>query len=148
MPFAVILGCSDSRVSPEIVFDQGVGDLFVVRNAGNVISDIEMNSIEYAVKVLKASVILVLGHENCGAVTAVVEGQAAAIPAVAALIEPAVKESKGLSGNPITNAIKMNVKRSVDDLKASKEFSSMVQQKQLIIFGGYYNLHSGLVEIL
>lgn len=72
-PFAVVITCSDSRVSPEIVFDQGLGDLFVVRNAGNLISDLDMGSIEYAVEHLKTKVIIVLGHTECGAVKAFVE---------------------------------------------------------------------------
>jgi carbonic anhydrase len=72
-PFAVVITCSDSRVSPEIIFDQGIGDLFVVRNAGNLISDIDMGSIEYAVEHLKTKVIIVLGHTECGAIKAFVE---------------------------------------------------------------------------
>src|SRR5438105_8805589 len=75
-PFATIVGCSDSRVPPEAIFDQGVGDLFVVRIAGNVAGPIELDSIDYSIKVLGASVILVLGHEACGAVNAVIENNA------------------------------------------------------------------------
>lgn len=72
-PFAVVITCSDSRVSPEIVFDQGIGDLFVIRNAGNLITDIDMGSVEYAVEHLKTKLIIVLGHSECGAIKAFVE---------------------------------------------------------------------------
>ena len=147
-PFAVIVGCSDSRVSPEIVFDQGVGDLFVVRVAGNIAGGIEVDSIEYGVKHLGAQVILVLGHENCGAVSAVVHGDDADIPSVAALIKPAVAAVRGKSGNMVENAIKMNVHRVVEFLESSKIFQEPLKQKKLAIIGGYYNLHSGAVELL
>ncbi len=147
-PFAVIVGCSDSRVSPEILFDQGVGDLFIVRNAGNVVNDVGTDSIEYSVNHLKSSVIVVLGHQNCGAVAAVVGGQDADIESVAKLIAPAVKKVRGESGNILENAIKMNVKLTVEQLKNSSEFSKLIQDKKLIVVGGYYNLETGLVEIL
>ena len=90
-PFAIILGCSDSRVSPEILFDQGIGDLFIVRVAGNVAGPVELDSIEYAALYLKSSLVLVLGHENCGAITAVLDGQTKEIEHVADLIAPAIQ---------------------------------------------------------
>ena len=86
-PFAIILGCSDSRVAPEIIFDQGLGDLFIIRVAGNVIDAVGVDSIEFAANHLGASIVLVLGHENCGAVSAVVTNQASDIPTVARLID-------------------------------------------------------------
>ena len=90
-PFAVILACSDSRVSPEILFDQGIGDLFVVRIAGNVVGLIELESIHYAVTQLKAPIIVVMGHENCGAIQAVIKNQDQTMPEIGALIKPAVE---------------------------------------------------------
>ena len=93
-PFAIIIGCSDSRVSPEIIFDQGIGDLFVVRVAGNVVGPLELDSIDYAALYLHSSVLLVLGHERCGAVNAVIQGATQDIQAISALIQPAVKEEK------------------------------------------------------
>jgi len=113
-PFAVIVGCSDSRVPPEIIFDQGLGDLFVVRVAGQVVGPIELDSIEYGVKYLGASLVLVLGHENCGAVGAVLAGQTAAIEEVAALIEPAVAMAHPKT---LENAVKANVQYVVEHLK-------------------------------
>jgi carbonic anhydrase len=147
-PFAVIVGCSDSRVSPEILFDQGVGDLFVVRVAGNVVGPLEMDSIDYSVAVLKSSVVLVLGHQSCGAVTAVVNGQTADIQEVAKLIEPAVASVRGKPGDPVENAIKANVKRTVEQLKTSKIFAPLIQEQKLKIVGGYYHLENGIVELI
>lgn len=148
-PFACIVGCSDSRVSPEIVFDQGIGDLFVVRVAGNVIGPIELDSVDFSGQVLGSSVILVLGHENCGAVNAVLEGQAQGIPAVAKLIEPAVAESKNVKGgNPLENAVKTNVRLVVEQLKNSSIIKQLIQEKKIAVVGGYYNLGSGKVELI
>lgn len=147
-PFATILGCADSRVSPDVVFDQGVGDLFVVRIAGNVMGPTELDSILYSVKHLKSSLIVVLGHENCGAVHAVLEGQTGDIPAVAKLIEPAIKASKNLPGNRLEKAIKSNVQNVVDQLNSHQLFMDYVQSKKLKIVGGYYKLESGLIEFL
>ena len=107
-PFAVIVGCSDSRVGPEIVFDQGLGDLFVVRTAGEVVDAMALGSIEYAVEHLGSALILVLGHEHCGAVAAAVAGakQPGHIQAVLDAIAPAVKQTKGQPGDPVENAIR------------------------------------------
>ena len=120
-PFAVIVGCSDSRVPPEIVFDQGLGDIFVIRVAGNVVGPLEQDSIEFAAEKLNAPLILVLGHQNCGAVTAVANGQAKEndIENIAPFIEPAIEKAKTLPGNFITNCILENVKLVVAHLKAN-----------------------------
>lgn len=147
-PFAVIVGCSDSRVSPEILFDQGVGDLFVVRVAGNVVGPLELDSIDYAVHVLGSSVVLVLGHESCGAVTAVVEDQIQTIPAIAKLIKPAVEKAKKESKEVIKHAIFANVQMVVEQLKKKKALSSLIEKKKLQVVGGYYNLKTGKVDLL
>jgi carbonic anhydrase len=107
-PFAVIVGCSDSRVAPEIVFDEGLGDLFVVRNAGEVVDDAALGSIEYAIEYLGTTLVVVLGHERCGAVSAAVAGGKVLghIAAVLKDIEPAVQEAKGKPGDPIENAVR------------------------------------------
>ena len=97
-PFAIILGCSDSRVSPEIVFDQGIGDLFVVRVAGNVVSPVILDSIEYSALYLHSSIIVVLGHENCGAVKAVLQGNTKDMEPVAELIRRQSKNPKRKKG--------------------------------------------------
>lgn len=147
-PFACILACSDSRVSPEIVFDQGIGDLFVVRVAGNVISAVELESIKFSAAVLNSSIILVLGHENCGAVNAVLAGQTKDIPAIAGYIQPAVDAIRDKPGNPLVNAIKENVKRMVSQLKNNPLISDFIKQNKINVIGGYYNLSSGNVELL
>ena len=147
-PFAVIVGCSDSRVPPEIIFDQGLGDLFIVRVAGNVIGPIELDSIEYAVKYLGASLILVMGHQNCGAVTAVLAGQTQEIEDVANLIEPALKGKKNLS---VDTAVKANVIHVVDYLKSLGNKSCvgyLAKEGKLKVAGGYYDLSTGKVTLL
>lgn len=147
-PFATILGCSDSRVAPEIIFDQGIGDLFIVRVAGNVVGPVELDSIEFSALYLHSSAILVLGHENCGAVKAVLEGATKDIEAVASLIEPAIRQSKKESGNQLENAIKDNVKMIVNQLKKSPVLHDLIEKKKLEIIGGYYHFQTGQVEFL
>jgi carbonic anhydrase len=147
-PFAVIVGCSDSRVPPDLIFDQGVGDLFVVRVAGNVIGDIEMDSIEFAVTQLHASLILILGHANCGAVTAVLSGETAGIAALARKIEPAIKGIKPNETGAIEKAIKANIQNGVQTVLHSSALKPLVEQNKIRVVGGYYNLESGKVDIL
>jgi len=148
-PFAIILGCADSRVAPEIIFDQGIGDLFVVRVAGNVVGPLELDSINFSASVLKSSVILVLGHEGCGAVDATLRGQADGIPAVAALIEPAVKEArKQNTPNVLETAIKDNAKNMRNYLLQTPVVQKLVEDKKLEVYAGYYNKKSGKVELL
>lgn len=142
-PFAVILGCSDSRVPPEIVFNEGVGDLFVVRTAGNVVSSVELDSIRYATQYLGANLILVLGHQSCGAITAVVEGNTADIQAVADLVPPIVKEAGSIEA-----AVKINVRSIVESLKRSSRFKKLYDEKKIAIRGAYYHFKSGEVELL
>lgn len=147
-PFAVVVGCSDSRVSPEIVFDQGIGDLFVVRLAGNVVGPLSQESVHFAAN-LGASVVLVLGHENCGAVNAVLLHKAQDFPHIAEHIEPAVAASKSIrGGSPLENAIKANVRMVVEDLKKSPPLVKFIADKKIEIVGGYYHLGSGEVELL
>jgi carbonic anhydrase len=147
-PFAVIVGCSDSRVPPEIIFDQGLGDLFIIRVAGNVIGPIELDSIEYAALCLEASVVLVLGHESCGAVSAVVNNQAQVIPSIAKLIKPAVEIAKRDKGDLLENAIKENVELVVNHLKKRKNIRDLIKKNKMKVIGGYYDLNTGKVNIL
>ncbi len=147
-PFATILGCSDSRVSPEIVFDQGIGDLFVVRIAGNVVGDIELDSIEYSAFYLHASLVLVMGHENCGAVNAVLHHQTSNIEAVAEKIEQSIKGISLTMPNAVEKAVKANVRNVVQQLKATPVLGRLIEEGKLKIVGGYYNLKSGEVELL
>jgi carbonic anhydrase len=147
-PFAILLGCSDSRVAPEILFDQGIGDLFIVRVAGNVVGAIELDSIDYSALYLKSSLILVLGHENCGAVGAVINKTTKDIEAVASLIAPAARKTRGQTENRLENTIKENVKGVVQQLKLSPVISKLMKEKKVDVLGGYYNFQSGRVELL
>jgi carbonic anhydrase len=147
-PFAVILGCADSRVAPEIIFDQGIGDLFIVRVAGNVAGPVEVASVEYSAIYLHSSLILVLGHENCGAIKAVMAGKTQDIEPVAKLIEPAVKKNQKEDNGRLEKSIKDNVKYTVEELKKNPALAALIAKKQLQIKGGYYNFHTGAVELL
>lgn len=144
-PFAIVLTCSDSRVPPEIIFDEGLGDIFVVRVAGNVAGPIELESIEFGAAYLHASVLLVLGHENCGAVKTVLGGQTKDIENIAAHIQPAIT---GISPDNLPKAIKSNVQYIVEQLSANPVLSNLVSQNKLKIVGGYYNLSTGEVTLL
>lgn len=147
-PFAIVLSCSDSRVSPEILFDAGIGDLFVVRLAGNVVGPIGIASIGYSALYLGSNVLFVLGHQDCGAVKAVLDGTIKDILPIAALIEPAVKEAKTQSGPTLDNAIKDNVRNVVALLQKTPLFADLMKKKKLLIVGGYYDLTSGKVKVL
>ena len=152
-PYAVIVGCSDSRVSPEIIFDEGLGDLFVIRVAGNVIGPIELESIKYAAFQLNSAIILVLGHENCGAVQAVVQDKTTGIQAVAELIEPAVIEAQEATTKSkkqplLEQAIKNNALNMQKLLTHSPDIEQLIQKKKIQVHAAYYNLKTGLVELL
>jgi carbonic anhydrase len=149
-PFAIIVGCSDSRVGPEVVFDQGIGDIFVVRTAGQVLDDPAIGSIEYAVEHLGAALIMVLGHERCGAVAATVAGGEAPANHVASLIkaiQPAVEKSNGKEGDALDNAVRENVREEVAQLKASEPvLAGLVKDGKIKIVGARYDLDTGKVE--
>jgi len=150
-PHAVILSCADSRVAPEIIFDQGLGDLFDVRVAGNVAGDAELASIEYAALHLHTPVLLVLGHQKCGAVTAAAEpGEAEGhLPSLIAMIKPAVDQAKGAPGDLIDNAVRINVERVVRQLRASTPvLKPLVDKGTFTIVGGVYSLDTGKVTWL
>jgi carbonic anhydrase len=148
-PFAIILGCADSRVSPEIIFDQGVGDLFVVRVAGNVIGPLELDSIDYSALYLHSSIILVLGHENCGAVNAVIQGTTKNIESVAKLIQPSVEKERQKKASPLLErSIKANALNMRNYLLQTPAIKSLVEAKKIEVHAGYYHLQTGIVEIL
>jgi carbonic anhydrase len=150
-PHAEILSCSDSRVPPELIFDQGLGDLFVIRVAGNVATDVELGSLEYGAEHLHIPLLVVLGHEGCGAVTAAVQGGEAEghIATLVSLIKPAVEKSRGTPGDPINNAVRANVKLVVEQLRSSTPvLSRLVAEGKLKIVGGVYSLTTGKVTLL
>ena len=150
-PHAEVLSCSDSRVPPEIIFDQGLGDLFVVRVAGNVATDTELGSLEYGAEHLHIPLLVVLGHESCGAVTAAVQGGETEghIAALISLIKPAVDKSRGMPGNLVANAVRTNVQMVVQQLRSSTPvLSELVAHGKLKIVGGVYSLKTGQVTWL
>jgi carbonic anhydrase len=150
-PHAEILSCADSRVPPEIVFDQGLGDLFVVRVAGNVVTDSELGSLEYGAEHLHVPLLVVLGHQSCGAVTAAVQGGPAEghIAVLMSLIKPAVEKSRGLPGDPVANAVRTNVQMVMTQLRSSTPvLSELVAHGKLKIVGGIYSLETGEVNWL
>jgi carbonic anhydrase len=151
-PFAAILCCSDSRVPPEVVFDQGLGDLFIVRVAGNVINNEGLGSLEYTVDHLGTRLILVLGHQRCGAVDAARETIAAKgkapghIQSLVTAIKPAVEATANAD---LDATIKTNVKHVVDSVRSSTPIlKAAVDSGKIQVIGGYYSLDTGAVTFL
>jgi carbonic anhydrase len=150
-PHAIVLSCADSRVAPEIILDQGLGDLFDVRVAGNVASDTELASIEYAAEHLHTPLVVVMGHQKCGAVTAAAEGGEAEghLPALLALIRPAVERAKAQSGDLIENAARINVENVVHQIRGSTPvLAALVDRGALTVVGAVYSLETGKVAWL
>lgn len=148
-PFAVVITCSDSRVPPEILFDQGIGDLFVIRTAGNILDDIGLGSIEYAVEHLHVPLVVVLGHERCGAVSATVEGGEAPghIKALVSNIMRAVEKARSKKGDLLENSIKQNVENVVEQISKSKPIlEEFVHEKKIKVIGARYDLDDGAVS--
>lgn len=151
-PIAVVVGCSDSRVPPEAVFDQSLGDIFVVRTAGQVLDNASMGSIEYAVEHLGVPLVVVLGHDSCGAVTAAVNGGEAPgqMNCLVESIQPAVNEAKEMNdrGELLNNSIDNNINKIRNDLiNAGPILSEKVQKGELSIIGARYHLDTGAVQI-
>jgi carbonic anhydrase len=150
-PFAVILGCADSRVPPEIIFDRGLGDLFIVRIAGNVINDMILGSIEYAANHLHAPLVVVLGHSKCGSVQAAIEGVNGQghIACLTEALQPALNEAKEQPGDLGNNAARANAKIVAEQLRCSKPvLSELVREGKLNVVPAFYDLDTGVVEIL
>ena len=153
-PFATVFSCVDSRVPPELVFDRGLGDLFVIRTAGHVIDNAVLGSLEFGVAELKIPLLMVLGHEKCGAVKATVEAVEKNATAEAEInwlvdgIRPAVEQVKAQSGDLLDNAVKANVTLTVERLKGSAILSEALEKSELRIVGGRYDLDTGMVEII
>ena len=149
-PFASILGCADSRVPSEIVFDQGLGDLFVCRVAGNIATPEEIGSLEFGSLILGSKVIMVVGHERCGAVSAALKGGEVPgqIGSLLEAIKPSVESSKGQSGDKLENACKANILAQVKKLESSPVLSKLIGEEKLKIAGAYYDLDTGKISIV
>ncbi len=151
-PFAAVIACSDSRVPNEMIFDQGFGDLFIVRTAGQVSAEASFGSIEYAVLKLKTKLIIVLGHTECGAVAAAVEkpeNPPGHIVALINAIKPAVAKSSNMKGNPVNNAVRQNVIEQVNQLRELEPVLSRKFLKgEILIVGAVYDIHTSKVEFL
>ncbi|MEH2110379.1 carbonic anhydrase [Nostoc sp.] len=149
-PFATILSCADSRVPAEIVFDQGIGDIFDVRIAGNIATHEAIGSIEYAVVLLGSPLLMVMGHERCGAVTAAVKKESLPgdISTFVKAIKPALKRVKDQAGDAVENAVVANVQYQIERLQRSKLLTEQVRSGKLKIVGGRYDLDTGRVNII
>jgi carbonic anhydrase len=158
-PFAIILGCSDSRVPAEIVFDQGLGDLFVIRVAGNIVAPSQVGSVEFAAARYEARLVVVLGHSQCGAVVATLEelqrptaNQSPNLHAIVDRVRPSVE---GLLATDlrhdvealVTQAVRANIRASVNHLRhGSQVLEQLIQDHGLRVVGAEYSLQTGLVE--
>ena len=154
-PYAGILSCADSRIAPEYAFDSGRGDLFVCRVAGNFANDDTVASMEYAVAMLGMPLIMVLGHDACGAVDATIKSLKdnttlpGHLPSLVTSLTPAVKAASGSPGDPLGNAIRQNVIDNVAKLKsATPILSAAVEQRKVKVVGGIYRLGDGRVEMI
>lgn len=144
-PFASILSCSDSRVPSEIIFDQGFGDLFVVRNAGNIATPEEIGSLEFGTAVLGTKVLMVIGHKYCGAVQATIAGNAVPgqISSILDAIKPAIKPNQTFEEGVISN-----VKYQMSRLQASPVISQLLKDNKLKIVGAIYDLDTGKLRVV
>jgi len=158
-PFAIILGCSDSRVPAELVFDQGLGDLFVIRVAGNIVAPSQIGSIEYAAEVTGARLVVVMGHSNCGAIEATIDelqrpqaNRSRNLSSIVNRIRPSVETllETGLSQDRsalVRFAVRSNIRASVDHLRHGSEIlERLIDQEGLCVVGAEYSLETGLVE--
>ncbi len=155
LPFAVVLSCSDSRVPPEEVFDRGIGDLFVARVAGNSVDDALLGSMEFAVDHYNVPLLVVLGHERCGAVTGAVDMVTKGttfpghLPAMINPIRPAVEEVANQSGDMVDNAVRANIRLNVTRLKESEPIlAELVHAGKLRIVGARYDLDTGRIDFI
>lgn len=153
-PFAAYVTCSDSRVPPELLFGRGLGELFIIRNAGNTVDTVALGSIEYAVAVLQVPLVVVMGHQNCGAVkaaTEVVTDNATFPGAIGTMVEPiipAVLQARSEEGNLLENSVRANVRRVVKFLREGSDPIMLKPQEEgrLQVVGAYYNLTDGKVD--
>ena len=150
-PYVAVLGCADSRAIPELIFDAGIGELFVVRVAGNVINPQNNGSLEYAVAHLDVALIVVMGHQNCGAVSATLDNYDGPghIQSITEAIRDAIDDAKDLPGDPLLNTVKANARRMARLLRETGPIlSAAVEAGTLRIVPAYYDFEQGLVEFL
>lgn len=158
-PFAIILGCSDSRVPAEIVFDQGIGDLFVIRVAGNIVAPSQIGSVEFAVERFETRLVVVLGHSMCGAVLATLEelerptaGRSPNLRSIVDRIRPSVEPlfETEIRHNPealMTHSVRANIRAAANHLRhGSQLLERLIQEKGLLIVGAEYSLETGVVD--
>jgi carbonic anhydrase len=158
-PFAIVLGCSDSRVPAEIVFDQGLGDLFVIRVAGNIVAPSQVGSVEFAAARYGTRLVVVLGHSRCGAILATLEelrrpteNQSRNLRAIVDRIRPSVEGllATGLKEDGATlveQAVRANIRASADHLRhGSQLLEQLIQDEGLLVVGAEYSLETGVVE--
>ena len=160
-PFAIILGCSDSRVPAEMVFDQGLGDLFVIRVAGNIVAPSQVGSVEFAAERFETRLVVVLGHSRCGAILATLEelrrpteNQSRNLRAIVDRVRPSVEEllATDLRHDPealVKEAVRANIRASVDHLRhGSQVIEQLIREEGLLVVGAEYSLETGVVELL
>lgn len=158
-PFAIILGCSDSRVPAEIVFDQGLGDLFVIRVAGNIVASSQVGSVEFAAARFGTRLVVVLGHSQCGAILATLEelqlatgSQSRNLRSIVDRIRPSVEAllATDLKHNPenlMQHAVRANIRVSANHLRHGSEvLEEFIQRNQLLVVGAEYSLETGIVD--
>jgi carbonic anhydrase len=147
-PFAIIVACADSRTAPELLFDQNIGDLFVVRTAGHLVGEHALGSIEYAVEHLGTRLIVILGHERCGAVTAALASRTAPgnINSLVRDIQPAVQAAHGKPGDALANTICEHAKQVTAKVRAQTKLQSLASEVRIVT--GIYDLDTGVVEWL
>jgi carbonic anhydrase len=149
-PFAAVLGCADARVPPEIVFDQGLGDLFVIRVAGNIADEVTLASIAYAVHHLSVPLLIVLGHARCGAVAATLDGAAfdGPLARIASAIQPAVEATDGITGDPLDLAVRANALLTALRVRAYPPVAELVATGQVAVLATHHDLVTGTVQVL
>jgi carbonic anhydrase len=158
-PFAIVLGCSDSRVPAELVFDQGLGDLFVIRVAGNIVAPSQVGSVEFAAERFQTRLVVVLGHSQCGAILATLEElqrprekQARNLRAIVDRVRPSVEGllRSGMSGSDgtlVREAVRANIRHSADHLRHGSEvLEQLIREQGLCVVGAEYSLETGVVE--
>ena len=155
-PFAIVLGCSDSRVPAEIVFDQGLGDLFVIRVAGNIVAPSQVGSVEFAAERFETRLVVVLGHSSCGAILATLEQlqrpsaeQSPGLRSIVDRIRPAVEGLLGRDGSPdalLREAVRANIRLAANELRHGSEIlEHLIAREGLVVVGAEYSLDSGVV---